>query len=329
MRNNKKMELSIVVPMYNEAENIENTVLRIKNAMEGFTAPWELIFVNDGSTDNSLEIARKHEQKTENLRVISYPKNYGRGRAIRTGFENAKGKYIVTIDFDLSYSPDHILKIYAELTDPMQMNDVVLGSAYMKGGQAVGVSSFRLFVSRFGNKILEFAFPRKFKTTTCILRGYRRNVVEALDLQSDQKEIHLEILSKVCALGYNVKEIPATLTSRTKGKSKFRFKRTAFTHILFSLFEKPIIVFGLFGFFLTFSGFLIGLHIVWLRYAGTLHTDRPLIPLMILLLITGSQFFSFAFIASQNNYLRNELYRLQRKISSMKNSIEDGRNYTE
>ncbi len=315
--NNKEIELSIVVPMYNEAENIENTINLINNSMKEFALPWELIFVNDGSTDNSLELAKKCEEKSHNLHIVSYPKNHGRGRALRKGFENAKGKYIVTIDFDLSYSPDHILRIYNELADPAQMNDLVLGSAYMKGGKALGVNAFRLFISRFGNKILEFAFPRRFKTTTCILRGYRREVLEALDLQSDQKEIHLEILSKVCALGYSVKEIPATLTSRKKGSSKFRFKRTAFTHILFSLFEKPIIFFGLFGFLLTLGGFLIGLYVVWLRYAGTLHTDRPLIPLMILLLIMGSQFFSFAFIASQNNYLRNELYRLHRRINQL------------
>ncbi len=320
---NKNIELSIVVPMYNEAENIENTVNLIMDSMKDFKASWELIFVNDGSTDNTLELARQWEMRIENLYVVSYPRNHGRGRALRTGFKSAKGKYIVTIDFDLSYSPDHIIKIYNELADPAQMNDVILGSAYMKGGQAIGVSAFRLFISKFGNKILEFAFPRRFKTTTCILRGYRREVIEALELQSDQKEIHLEILSKVCALGYNVKEIPATLTSRKKGSSKFRFKRTAFTHILFSLFEKPIILFGVFGCLLTLSGFIIGLYVVWLRYAGSLHTDRPLITLMVLLLITGSQFFSFAFIASQNNYLRNELYRLQRKISRLSNRLED------
>ncbi len=321
--NNKNIELSIVVPMYNEAENIETTVNLIADSMKDFRKSWELIFVDDGSTDNTLELARQWEVRIENLHVVSYPKNHGRGRALRTGFKKAKGKYIVTIDFDLSYSPDHIIKIYNELVDPVQMNDVILGSAYMKGGQAIGVSSFRLFISRLGNKILEFAFPRRFKTTTCILRGYRREVIDALELQSDQKEIHLEILSKVCALGYNVKEIPATLTSRKKGSSKFRFKRTAFTHILFSLFEKPIILFGVFGCLLTLSGFLIGLYVVWLRYAGNLHTDRPLITLMVLLLITGSQFFSFAFIASQNNYLRNELYRLQRKISRLADRLGD------
>lgn len=306
-----KIELSIIAPMYNEVANIENTISSINETMQNFNKPWELLFVNDGSSDNTLEIARKWEQKTDNLHVITYPVNCGRGRALKVGFENALGKYIITTDFDLSYSPDHILRIYKELSDKSQMNDVILGSAYMKGGKTIGVSPLRLYISKIGNKILEYAFPRKFKTTTCVLRGYKREVLDSLDLQSDRKEIHLEILSKVCALGYSVKEIPATLTSRKVGKSKFKFRRTAVSHILFSLFEKPILIFGVVGASFSLIGFFIGLYVIWLKFNGQLSTDRPLIPLMILLLVVGSQFFCFAFIAAQNNYLRNEMYRLQ------------------
>jgi hypothetical protein len=124
-------------------------------------------------------------------------------------------------------------------------------------------------------------------------------VLEALELESNGKEIHLEILSKVCALGFVVKEIPAILSSRKGGKSKFKFRRTA-------------------GLFFILSGFLIGCYIVWLRYFGTLNPSRPLVPLMIILLLLGSQFFCFAFIAMQNNHLRNEVYRLQKQINFLK-----------
>lgn len=316
-------ELTVLLPMYNEAENVENTISSIRETMLDFGKPWELLFVNDGSTDNSLDIARKWEEKIDNLHVISYPVNCGRGKALRTGFENACGKYVITIDFDLSYSPDHILRIYEELTDPDQMNDVVLGSVYMKGGKAIGVSPKRLLISKIGNKILQYAFPTKFKTTTCILRGYRKEVLKALDLESNRKEIHLEIISKVCALGFRVKEIPAILTNRKEGKSKFKFRRTAFTHILFSLFEKPILLFGAAGFLLVLNGLLIGCYVVWLRFMGGLDPDRPLIPLMILLLVVGSQFLSFAFIASQNNSLRKEVYKLQSQIRLIEEYRDD------
>ena len=311
------VELTVIAPMYNEAQNIVTTATKIQESLANFDKSWELILVDDGSDDDSLASARELETEVPNLRVLSYPINCGRGKALRTGFEHARGRYVVTIDFDLSYSPDHILRIYEELTDPDQMNDVVLGSAFMKGGQIVGVSPLRLLISKMGNKILQYTFPLPFKTSTCILRGYKKGVLDALEIESDGKEIHLEVLSKVCALGFMVKEIPATLHSRKRGKSKFKFRKTSISHLLFSLFEKPILVFGAIGLLLTLFGFLIGLYIIYLRYLGALNPVRPLIPLLIILLIMGSQFFCFAFIASQNNHLRNEIYRLQRQINSL------------
>lgn len=313
-----EIELTVIAPMYNEADNIETTISMIKETLSDFDKPWELLLVDDGSDDNTLEIARRFEAKMPNLRVIHYPINCGRGKALRTGFNHARGKYIVTTDFDLSYSPHHIIQIYEQLTDPTQMNDVVLGSAYMKDGKVIGVSPLRHLISKIGNKILQYTFPQSFKTSTCILRGYRKGVLEALELESNGKEIHLEILSKVCALGFVVKEIPAILSNRKGGKSKFKFRRTSFSHLLFSVFERPILLFGLAGLFFILSGFLIGCYIVWLRYFGTLNPSRPLVPLMIILLLLGSQFFCFAFIAIQNNHLRNEVYRLQKQMNFLK-----------
>ena len=314
----QKIELTVIAPMYNEADNIETTITRITETLSDFSKPWELILVDDGSKDESLNLARQFETKLPNLRVIHYPVNCGRGKALREGFKHARGNYIITIDFDLSYSPDHILRIYEQLTDPKQINDVVLGSAYMKGGKVIGVSPFRLLLSKIGNKILEFTFPQSFKTSTCILRGYKREILQGLQLESRGKEIHLEILSKVCTLGYTVKEIPATLSSRKKGRTKFRLRQTSVSHLLFSIFERPILLFGITGLFFILSGFLIGCYIIWLRYFGTLNPSRPLVPLMIILLLLGSQFFCFAFIAIQNNHLRNEVYRLQKQINSLK-----------
>ena len=317
-----EIELSVIAPMYNEAKNVNSTITSIAQLLSTFEKPWELLLIDDGSTDNTLEIARKAEKEIDNLRVISYPMNCGRGKALRTGFEHARGKYVITIDFDLSYSPDHILLIYEQLVDPSLMNDVVLGSAYMKGGKVIGVSTFRLFISKLGNKILEYTFPQSFKTSTCILRGYKREVLQALELASDGKEIHLEILSKICALGFRVKEMPATLTSRKTGKSKFDLRKTSVTHFLFSIFERPILLFGITGIFFILSGFLIGCYVVYLRYFGTLNPSRPLVPLMVILLLVGSQFFCFAFIAIQNNNLRKEIHRLQKQINLFRKKQE-------
>jgi glycosyltransferase involved in cell wall biosynthesis len=126
------VELSVIAPMYNEADNIETTISKIRETLSDFDKSWELILVDDGSTDDTLSIAREYETKVENLRTIHYPVNHGRGKALRTGFKHARGQYVITIDFDLSYGPEHIIRIYEELANPSQMNDVVLGSAYMK-----------------------------------------------------------------------------------------------------------------------------------------------------------------------------------------------------
>ena len=312
------VELSVVSPMYNEAESMDSTLTSILATLGDFPHSWEIILINDGSIDDTLQKAREWEAKEDHVRVLTYPENCGRGKALRTGFDHSRGKYVVSIDFDLSYSSDHILKIYEELTRPKQMVDVVLGSAYMEGGKVDGVPHVPLFFSRVGNKFLQFIFPQSFKTTTCILRGYKREVLEALELESDDKEIHLEILSKICATGFRVKEIPAILRGRDKGQSKTRIRKNSITHLIFMVFEKPIILFGITGLLFIGSGLVIGLYIGVLRFFATLNPDRPLIPLLILLLIIGSQLFCFAFLAAQNNLLRKELYRLQKQINRIK-----------
>ena len=304
--------------MYNEEESMDSTIPSILNSMSEFPLCWELLLINDGSIDGTLKKAQEWEAKDNHIRVVSYPENCGRGKALRTGFDHSRGHYIISIDFDLSYSSDHILKIYDELTNPTQMVDVVLGSAYMKGGKVDGVRPVPLFFSKFGNKFLQHIFPQPLRTTTCILRGYKREVLEALELESDDKEIHLEILSKICAIGFRVKEIPAVLKSRKKGQSKSRIRRNSITHLIFMVFEKPIILFGITGLLFVGAGSSLGAYIAFLKFGGVLNPSRPLIPLMILLLLIGSQLFCFAFLASQNNLLRNEVYRLQKQVNGLK-----------
>jgi hypothetical protein len=126
-----------------------------------------------------------------------------------------------------------------------------------------------------------------------IFRGYRRKVLDSLELESEGKEIHLEILSKVIALGFRVKEIPAILTGREKGQSKFKFKKTAASHLTFSFFEKPMIIFGFLGLLTLGAGGLIGIYVVYLRYAGILTPGRPLVTFALLLILGGIQILSF------------------------------------
>ena len=232
--------------------------------------------------------------------------------ALRKGFQESKGEIVVSIDADLSYDPHYILDLLETLRSEQDI-DFVLASPYMPGGGVQNVPFLRLWISKLGNKILRFAMPNRIYTSTGIFRAYRRKVLDSLELESDGKEIHLEILSKALALGYRVKEIPAILTSRKRGKSKFKFRKTTISHLVFSVFEKPMIIFGFIGLVTLANWFLIGLYIAYLRFSGDLTPGRPLITFALLLILGGIQILSFGFIAIQIVSLRREILRIQKE----------------
>jgi len=307
-------DISVIVPMYNEQDNAEQTILRITQMLASSGKSFEIIPVNDGSTDETLALLDSIAGKNTHVRVVSYWKNGGRGKALRYGLKASRGKYIATIDADLSYDPKYILEM-AKVLDEERDVDVVLASAYMEGGTTEGVPRDRLFISRIGNKILQLAIPEGIHTLTCIVRCYRNEVIESLDLESDGKEIHLEILSKLLAMGYRVKEIPATLTSRKRGSSKFTFRATAISHIIFTVFERPSLLFGLLGVVLTLIGLGLGVFFFMLYFQEALNPNRPLLTLMILFILGGMQILSFGFLASQINFLRKDVLLNRRAIS--------------
>lgn len=315
------MNLSIVIPMFNEAENVEHTLSRVEESLASYNGTYEIIAVNDGSTDNTLEVLKRQEGLNQRLKVISYPKNAGRGMALRTGFKEARGEIVVSIDADLSYSPHYILHLLKALEESPEV-DFVLASPYMPGGKTEGVPFLRLWISKLGNRILRSAMPNRIYTSTGIFRAYRKKVLDSIELESDGKEIHLEILSKALALGFKVKEVPATLKSRKKGKSKFKFKQTAISHLVFSAFEKPMMIFGLIGFLTLGIGMVIGAYVVYLRYSGDLTPGRPLITFAILLILGGIQILSFGFIALQILALRKEILKVQKENLELKNMIK-------
>ena len=312
----KSLELSIVAPMYNERDNIVGTLEEIKKAMHGAKFEWELIFVDDGSTDGSFKKAKKLEIQESYLKVIGYRTNMGRGRALREGFKHARGNYIITVDFDLSYSADQILNIYNKFKEDESV-DAVLGSCYMEGGDVKGIGLVRHLISRLGNRVLGIVFPGNFHTTTCIFRGYKREIIQNIELESNRKDIHLEILSKLLALNSKIIEIPAKLTCRKKGKSKFKLRESVANHLAFTFFEKPILLFGLLGIICLVIGLILGLHIIYLRLAGLLNPDRPLIPITVILVLAGVQILSFGFIAMQIIMLRREVLINQKNIKML------------
>jgi dolichol-phosphate mannosyltransferase len=316
------MDLSVVIPMYNEAENAESTLKRVGEALASFQGSYEIVAIDDGSIDNTSQVLNRLAQENGRIRVVSYEKNRGRGIALRTGFKASKGEIIVSIDADLSYDPHYIPEIFSTLKAERDI-DVVLASPYMPGGGVQDVPFLRLWISRLGNRVLRFAMPNRIYTSTCIFRGYRRRVLDSLELESEGKEVHLEILSKIIALGYRVKEMPAILKGRKKGRSKFKLKKTAVSHLVFSFFEKPMIIFGFLGLLTLGAGGLIGIYVVYLRYAGILTPGRPLVTFALLLILGGIQILSFGFIALQIVSLRREILRVQKENLELEKEIRN------
>ncbi|MFA5866589.1 MAG: glycosyltransferase family 2 protein [Actinomycetota bacterium] len=319
-REDEELKVSIIAPMYNEAENVAEAVKQVAAAMDGYD--WEFICVDDGSADDTLKILREEAAKNPRVRALSYGRNCGSGYAIKTGFAAAEGDIIVTVDADLSYDPKFVPPMVDMLIKDPSV-DIVMGSPYMEGGGTENVPFFRLLMSRVANLLLGVALPGHLRTVTGMLRAYRKEVIEALELEADGKEIHFEIVSKALAIGYNAAETPAVLRGRERGRSTIKIPMAIYSHLLFSFLEKPSLFFSFVGVVLMTIGVASGVYIVVQWQEGILDPTRPLMYLMMLLLVIGALFLSFGFISSQIVELRREIYRVQKENLELKAMLKD------
>jgi len=280
---------------------------------------WELILIDDGSTDNSRELALQMMRDYPRFHVFGYEKNKGRGRALREGFAHARGDIIVTTEADSSWGTELVISLITGLQNDPDC-DVLIASPNLPGGGYKNVPLVRVLISRIGNAILKAAFSQELTMTTGMMRGYKAAAIKSLDLESDGKEIHIEILSKVLALGLVVKEIPGVIdwslqqSKKVKRRSTLKIRRTVLSHLLFSFIEAPILLLGATGLGSIALGILFGLILIYTRFTSQEDLSRPLINLTILLIITGTQLLIFCFLAYQNKRTQNQIVRLQRDI---------------
>lgn len=208
----KRPLISVIIPVFNEGPTIGNVIERVKKAIEGMQFPYEILVIDDCSTDNSLEISR-----SKKVRVYQLEKHMGKGYALRLGFREAKGEIIVTLDSDGSHNPEELPK----LLDPMLNGevDLVIGSRFLHEKNVfhnelnkIGVHLFNFFVRMLTGK-----------ATTDSQSGYRvvrSAILRKLNLVSKGYEIESEMLIKVLKNGHRVKEVPIKFEQRTYGKSK-------------------------------------------------------------------------------------------------------------
>ena len=314
------MKVSVIIPMYNEEDNINRTLTEVRDVLKNYEN-YEVIVVDDGSHDKTFESAEKFALENRGILVLKHHTNMGMGRALRTGFENTTGDIIVTIDADLSYSADQIPNLADELIYDESV-DMVVGSPYMEGGKVKNVPAFRLFVSKVANKFVGFSLSEKLSTVTAVLRAYRKEVLDSLELESNGTDINLEILSKASANKYRIKEVPAVLEGRKLGSSKLKFRAKTISHVLFSFYERPIMLFGAIGLILSFIGIISAIYLFYQYLMGTLDPTRPLMLFMVLMILSGIQILIFGFVATQISLLKREIYIIQKENRLIRKKME-------
>ena len=272
MYNTKKM-LTLAIPALNEVAiimgNVNELRLWMKKNLPDIT--FEILVVDDGSDDGMGELLDREACNNEALRVVHHSKNMGRGRGVRTAMKECKSDYLIILDADLSYGPDHIKDLFHPLRSGEA--DITLASPYHEDGNVENVPFGRAIISRLGNQILSKSFNSSVNTVTCIVRGYTREVMDHLELINNGKDLHLELLYKAEILGFRIKEIPAKLIWRDnkRGSSSkqglawvfdtpiFKMRRVFVSHFLFNFIAKPKLLFlgpVLLGFLLTLYGAL-------------------------------------------------------------------------
>lgn len=313
------MKVSVIIPMYDEEENVLKTLSEVDSVLKEY-GNYEIIAVDDGSFDRTFELASKVASENPNIKILKHPSNMGMGKALRTGFEEAEGNIIVTIDADLSYDPSFIPKIVNELND--ETISIVVGSQYMDGGKTEDIPFIRLFISKMANKIVGYAMADNISTVTGVFRAYRKEVLDSIELESNGTAINPEILSKASAIGFKIKEVPVTLGGRKFGESKVKIKSTTISHLLFTFYEKPMILFGIIGLILGLIGIVSAIYLFYQYLVGTLDPTRPLMLFMVLTILSGIQILIFGFVATQISLLKKEIYIVQKENKLLRKKLE-------
>ncbi len=346
---NSKPFISLVLPCYNEEAILEINLAAITTYLNSKNEKyqWEILMINDGSTDNTGIIADKIAKRDERIRVFHHPVNLNLGRALQTGFLNAKGDIIVVLDIDLSYSVDHIEKLVDTLITTMA--DVVIASPYMEGGEVTSVPFFRILMSKCVNKLLRIASHEKINTFTGMVRAYRSKFIRSVNLKTVDYEVNPEIIYKAILLRARIIEIPGHLDWTEQNRyvqsrsSSIKIFRGFFSGLMSAFIFRP------YFFFMSIGTILLGLslyELLWLLYdtliaLKTILIESPNIeypfsysltiqfqknPQTFLVggitFVTAIQFLSLGFISLQNKRYFEELFHLITSIRKQNLNLE-------
>jgi dolichol-phosphate mannosyltransferase len=220
-------KLSVVIPLYNEEANLALYPGELFPAIDALGLPWELVLVDDGSSDGTLAAARALAAARPGSVVVVHGKNRGLGAAVRTGFAAATGDRIVTLDADLTFDPCHVRRL-VERFDRGDA-DLVIGSPALAGYH--GVPWHRVALSNAANFLYQVVLGRRITAVTPIFRLYRAEALKGIELESEGFAINAEILAKLLLRSARVVEVPAPLGTRRHGVSKLDTRAEIGNHL--------------------------------------------------------------------------------------------------
>jgi glycosyltransferase involved in cell wall biosynthesis len=283
----QSIDLSIVIPVFNEAENLEPLYSQLTDVLAKTDTAFEIVLIDDGSTDSSFENLKKLRKQDDRVRVIRFRRNFGQSAAFSAGFDHARGDVIVTMDADLQNDPADIPNLLKKLEDGC---DVVSGWRINRKDRYLT----RQLPSRIANFIISMITEVKLHDYGCSLKAYRREVAKNIKLYG---EMHRFIPALASWMGIRVAEVPVNHAPRRSGKSKYGIMRAVrvlldlvTVKFLLGYSTRPIQIFGLLGGIFFSLGLIVGAYLSIMKiFFGHPLRDRPLLLLSILLVIFGVQ----------------------------------------
>jgi glycosyltransferase involved in cell wall biosynthesis len=288
------MQLSVVVPVYNEKDNLERLYEEVVAALEKLGQSFEVVLIDDGSSDGSLTILEALQQRDPRVVVIAFRRNFGQTAALSAGFDHARGDTIVTMDADLQNDPADIPLL---LTKMAEGYDLVNGWRHRRKDPFLS----RKLPSMIANKIISLTTGVRLHDYGCTLKAFRREITDNIRLYG---EMHRFIPAIASAMGVSIAEVKVNHRERWRGSSKYGISRTVrvlldliTVKFLLTYATRPIQIFGLLGFASGFCGFALALLITIQRqFYGIPVANRPLLLLAILLIFIGFQFITLGLL---------------------------------
>jgi glycosyltransferase involved in cell wall biosynthesis len=289
------LDISIVIPVYNEEESVKPLWEKLTSVLVRNKRPYEIVFVNDGSSDRSFDVLCDVAAKDKNVKVINFRRNFGQTAAMTAGFDFATGRIIIPMDGDLQNDPEDIPLFVAKLEEGY---DVVSG--WRKDRQDKEI--IRKIFSRVANRLIASITGVQLHDSGCSMKAYRSEVLKGTRLYG---EMHRFIPALANLMGAKICEVEVRHHARQFGKSKYGLKRTVKVMLdlitvkfLAEFSTKPLYMFGGIGAVLFGLGFLSGLETIWEKFAlGTYVHNNPFILLAVFLASLGINFILMGLLA--------------------------------